>query len=103
MSDVQKLGSQRESPLPFQEVIDVMNRASLTLRSHLSPAAFESAAYQANVKKREVAPDPGFQIDHERFGGGPEIEILELSRGIFTFQMIEENGQLRILTIAESR
>ncbi len=91
----------RNSPPSLKDILDMLNQTAMMLRGYLPASVFESAAYQANLKNN-VNPEATFRIGRaRRFGAAREVEFLELRQGVFTFYMIEEDGQLRIVSTVE--
>jgi hypothetical protein len=78
---------------------DLSNIARL-YKGHLTPDVFDSPAYKERLKALKP-PRPRLQVrdGNESLGVGKGTKVYELERDIFTLFFIEENGQIKVLTL----
>jgi hypothetical protein len=81
------------------------NKACSEYRKHLTAEIFESALYMSNLRKLQNSYEESsgaFQIiksDLSKYGGEPDVKVYLLKRGVFEFTFIEEEGELKVLTL----
>jgi hypothetical protein len=84
----------------LRQIISMGRRLSVVLRRHIPRNAIGSKTYQANVKElvwsgraSSVSQGDSFFAIDER------VPVYEVARGIFLFQIIEEAGEFKVLTL----
>ncbi len=100
-ADCEKLG---EAPFKTKrdltQFIYFSNRLSVLFRKHIPRRPFASRAYKRNVRDIVWNGMSSEINDGDHYFEIPEgTPVLEMSRGMFRFQMVEEHGVLRIFNL----
>jgi tetratricopeptide (TPR) repeat protein len=98
------LNEKKMSAAPIRQYIAKANFMSSLLRKYLKPEVFETDLYKQNLKiylEGEGDDTNSFHLDHRfsEFGVRENVEVYRLKRGLFEFYLIEEKGELRVLTL----
>jgi TonB family protein len=98
-----KLNPKSMTLLAVKDFIGRANYISLLHRKYLFKESFASELYQKNLKRQEEDFDDevvfSIQLGFPEYEIASDVEVYHLRRGFFEFCFIEEEGQLKVLTL----
>ena len=84
----------------LEQFVADLNRVAALYKKYLPSDFFKAETYKANVKAINQEGE-GVQINNgfESYGVSTGTKVYEVNKDIFTFFFIEENGQIKLLTL----
>lgn len=84
----------------LDEFVNDLSNVAKLYRGHLSQNVFDSSTYKAGLKTiNKQRSSLQIRDGYESLGVGKGTKVYETERDVFTFFFVEDNGELRVLTL----
>jgi hypothetical protein len=83
----------------LEQFVADFERVAALYKKHLSPNFFNSATYKTNVRAINKDEHVQIRVGDEGLGVEKGTKVYEVTKDIFTFFFLDENGQLKVLTL----
>lgn len=85
----------------LEDYIADLNKIASLYRKHLPDKAFDSSIYKANVKRLNDYKSSPYRVECglPEFGVDENVKVYVVEKDIFIFFFIEQNGEMKVLTL----